>query len=469
MNPEATQRTTRIRKLSYSDMLNICTLLDVNDCWKEMIGHIRDKNGQPRYNILHVGIFERQRSPSKSLLDDWMTSNATVGDLLDVLGTARLQQVVEHVIVSILKEEVASLAPRIHYPNAMTGGGHYGAGRPGTSNHLLEGIALDAVPSSTVGERPPPALPAGDFGPLSSGQGSSLQYWQLQSMCSGFDEAPLHCGGRLLGRGGFGSVFLGIDSDGKKFAIKKLNCSQASVKQAALQFERELQVLTSCTHPNLLALVDFVRGSSADSHCIVYEFMENGSLEDRLARKGGTGSLSPALRLKIAVGAAAGVAHLHAFRNPSPIVHRDIKSANILLDAQYVAKVGDFGLAKLFPEDATNVMTGTVIGTTCYMPPESLQFKVTPKWDVYSYGVVLLEILTGLPSMDNNREERSLYRHVMENTEDDDIMPLADNTVLWQAAVANSVFKISRDCMSPDYHHRPDMAAVQLLLEGLSH
>ncbi|KAH9331286.1 hypothetical protein KI387_003394, partial [Taxus chinensis] len=210
----------------------------------------------------------------------------------------------------------------------------------------------------------------------------------------------------VLGEGGFGRVYKGfIDEDMKPglkaqpVAVKVLDLEG---HQGHKEWLAEVIFLGQLSHPHLVKLIGYC---CEDEHrLLVYEFMAKGSLENHLFRKMSV-PLSWSTRMKILLGAAKGLAFLHCAENP--VIYRDFKTSNILLDNDYTAKLSDFGLAKGGPEgDQTHVST-RVMGTYGYAAPEYVMTgHLTAKSDVYSFGVVLLEILTGRRSMDKTRPSR---------------------------------------------------------------
>ncbi|XP_059648892.1 serine/threonine-protein kinase PBL34-like [Cornus florida] len=210
----------------------------------------------------------------------------------------------------------------------------------------------------------------------------------------------------LLGEGGFGCVFKGwIEENGTApvkpgtgltVAVKTLNHDGL---QGHKEWLAEVNFLGDLIHPNLVKLIGYC--IEDDQRLLVYEFMPRGSLENHLFRR--SLPLPWSIRMKIALGAAKGLAFLHE-EAARPVIYRDFKTSNILLDAEYNAKLSDFGLAKDGPEgDKTHVST-RVMGTYGYAAPEYVMTgHLTSRSDVYSFGVVLLEMLTGRRSMDKNR------------------------------------------------------------------
>ncbi|KAJ7539183.1 hypothetical protein O6H91_11G079900 [Diphasiastrum complanatum] len=211
-----------------------------------------------------------------------------------------------------------------------------------------------------------------------------LTYTDLLLATNNFDEA------NVAGSGGFGVVYKAKLKDGTLVAIKKLI---QDGPQADREFLAEMETLGHVHHENLVPLL----GCSAfgTEKLLVYKYMENGSLDDWLhERSGGAEALDWPLRLNIALGMARGLKFLHHNCSP-PIIHRDMKASNILLNENFEARLTDFGLARVLGAQETHVST-VVAGTLGYVPPEYCQtWRATIKGDVYSFGVVLLELITG--------------------------------------------------------------------------
>jgi len=196
-----------------------------------------------------------------------------------------------------------------------------------------------------------------------------------------------------VGRGGFGAVYKGNLKDGTQVAIKKLS---AESKQGISEFLTEINVISNVRHPNLVKLLGCcVEGKN---RLLVYEYAENNSLANALlGPKNKCIPLDWEKRAAICIGTASGLAFLHEEAQPR-IVHRDIKASNILLDKRLLPKIGDFGLAKLFPDTITHIST-RVAGTMGYLAPEyALLGQLTKKADIYSFGVLLLEVISGQSS-----------------------------------------------------------------------
>lgn len=214
---------------------------------------------------------------------------------------------------------------------------------------------------------------------------------ELKSATDGFSKK------NLLGEGGYGCVYKGLLKDGRPIAIKRFrNCTP----EGDADFLNEVEVISKVRHRNLVVLKGCcVASSSSEGHqrMLVYDFMHHGSLADYL-RKRSNPVLEWPERRKIGIGVARGLAYLHSEVVPR-ILHRDIKASNILLDEHFNARVADFGLAKLAPEDESHFTTH-VAGTHGYLAPEyALYGQLTEKSDVYSFGVCLLELLSGRPAL----------------------------------------------------------------------
>ncbi|KAM1047894.1 hypothetical protein FF1_027116 [Malus domestica] len=216
---------------------------------------------------------------------------------------------------------------------------------------------------------------------------STFTYDELAAATNGFDQA------NLLGQGGFGYVHKGVLPNGTIIAVKSLKSGSG---QGEREFAAEVEIISRVHHRHLVSLVGYC--IVGEQRMLVYEFVPNKTMEYHLHGKG----LPPMdwpTRLRIAVGSAKGLAYLHEDCHPK-IIHRDIKSANILIDNNFEAMVADFGLAKLSSDNNTHVST-RVMGTFGYLAPEyASSGKLTEKSDVFSFGVMLLELITGKKPVD---------------------------------------------------------------------
>ncbi|KAK0589766.1 hypothetical protein LWI29_018258 [Acer saccharum] len=191
-----------------------------------------------------------------------------------------------------------------------------------------------------------------------------------------------------IGSGGYGKVYRGTLPTGEQIAIKR---AQQGSMQGGLEFKTEIELLSRVHHKNVVRLLGFC--FQQGEQMLIYDFVPNGSLKDNLSGKSGM-RLDWTRRLKIALGAARGLAYLHELADP-PIIHRDVKSTNILLDEQLNARVADFGLSKLLFDSEKSHVTTQVKGTLGYLDPEYyMTNQLTEKSDVYSFGVMMLELIT---------------------------------------------------------------------------
>lgn len=218
---------------------------------------------------------------------------------------------------------------------------------------------------------------------------STFTYEELSMATDGFSDA------NVLGQGGFGFVHRGVLPNGKEVAVKSL---KAGSGQGEREFQAEVEIISRVHHKHLVSLVGYcITGSQ---RMLVYEFVPNNTLEFHLHGKGRP-PIDWSTRMRIALGSAKGLAYLHEDCHPK-IIHRDIKAANILLDFNFEAKVADFGLAKFSSDVNTHVST-RVMGTFGYLAPEyAASGKLTDRSDVFSFGVVLLELITGRRPVDSN-------------------------------------------------------------------
>lgn len=222
-----------------------------------------------------------------------------------------------------------------------------------------------------------------------------------------------------IGTGSFGSVYRAKLAGGQEIAIKRaeLTSSSSNVGAARRQLEdkdhafvNELESLSRLNHKNLVRLLGFCEDNN--ELILVYEFMSNGTLHDHLHRLNNSPLMSWTSRIKVALDAARGLEYLHVYASP-PVIHRDIKSSNILLDSNWVAKVSDFGLSLMGPVDEDSHLSLHAAGTVGYVDPEYYRLQqLTLKSDVYSFGVVLLELLSGYHAIHKNENE--VPRHVVD-------------------------------------------------------
>ncbi|XP_012941607.2 interleukin-1 receptor-associated kinase 4 isoform X2 [Aplysia californica] len=508
--------------------------LDIDNMWELLAEQIPrrpdsifeflpdDAGFEPRYTSAHLAIFrnknnQRGDSATRSLLTEWGTLNSKVKHLILALKRARLLEAAQFVekhlppqnpgqqpvqIGAVSSSECLSRQPAHSVPNSSQGHICHESPRtipaPNTvrEDQVLSGEGVSASEAGTKSEQisyrrfPVPsehdkAVSVGEAPPSEEVEEDStafeefhiipdvlqkIDYRILKKITNNFDRRHYKEGGRLIGEGGFGDVFLGTFHSDYTVAVKRM---KLSTEDSIELFKTEVETLSNFRHENIVLLMGY--SIEGDSRCLVYQYMPNGSLEERLACRFGTPPLSAAMRLEIMRGTARGI----VFLDEGGLVHRDIKSANILLDTQFTPKVGDFATAKVSPSQMTKTFmleASKVIGSAPYLAPEAYSFKITPKLDSYSFGVVLLEILTGLPVLDPDREEKDLKIHVQEHCYEDDevescgtIFDLLDHKAGdWDEAVVKELYSISCRCLLPAYQRRPKIGDFLSNLEALS-
>ncbi|XP_078175316.1 proline-rich receptor-like protein kinase PERK15 isoform X2 [Carex rostrata] len=289
-------------------------------------------------------------------------------------------------------------------------------------------------------------------------------YEELTVACNGFSDST------FIGRGGFGSVHKGKLEDGREIAIKKLNTESRSGER---DFIAEVDVLSRVHHRHLVQLIGCC--ITRNSRMLVCEYVPNKTLEFHLHGRPES-LLDWSTRLKIAVGSAKALSYLHEDCQPR-IIHRDIKAANILLEDCFQAKVADFGLARLFPDGETHVVTAQskFIGTRGYMPPEYVSTgEIREQYDTFSYGVVLLELITGKRPLISrvpmlclvDWARPLLLQALVDNNYNDIVDPRLENN--YNLHEMNLIAACASACVRQSPQARPPMSQVVLVLEGIS-
>ncbi|KAL3508287.1 hypothetical protein ACH5RR_027688 [Cinchona calisaya] len=268
-----------------------------------------------------------------------------------------------------------------------------------------------------------------------------------------------------IGEGGFGSVYKGKLKNGHMAAIKVLSTES---RQGVREFLTEIQVISEIEHENLVKLYGCcVEGNH---RILVYNYLENNSLAKTLLGGGHCNiHFSWRTRTKICIGVARGLAYLHEEVRPH-IIHRDIKASNILLDKDLTPKISDFGLAKLIPPNMTQVST-RVAGTIGYLAPEyAVRGQVTRRADIYSFGVLLIEIVSGRCNTNSRLpvEEQYLLERTWQLYERRELLGLVDTALNgnFDAQQACRFFKIGLLCTQEDQKLRPSMSTVVKMLTG---
>ncbi|KAL2461552.1 U-box domain-containing protein 33 [Abeliophyllum distichum] len=274
---------------------------------------------------------------------------------------------------------------------------------------------------------------------------SEFSFSEIEEATNNFDQAL------KIGEGGYGSIYRGVLRH-TQVAIKKLHPNSS---QGPLEFQQEVNILSKLRHPNLVTLI----GACPEAWALVYEYLPNGSLEDRLNCKNNTSPLSWQTRIRIVAELCSVLICLHSCR-PQGIVHGDLKPANILLDSNLVSKLSDFGICRLLYEDEYSYNNTTLCcntqpkGTFVYMDPEFLSTgELTSKSDVYSFGIILLRLLTGRPALGITKEvqyalDKGNLKNLLDATAGD-----------WPFVQAKQLAHLAMRCCEMDRRRRPDLAS----------
>ncbi|KAM0943911.1 putative protein kinase RLK-Pelle-SD-2b family [Dioscorea sansibarensis] len=284
---------------------------------------------------------------------------------------------------------------------------------------------------------------------------TQFKYSHLRQMTKNFSE--------MLGQGGFGTVFKGALPNLTEIAVKQLR----SIMRQEKDFQTEVITLGRIQHINLIRLIGFC--CEGTRRLLVYDYMPNGSLDRHLFNRNDIG-LDWKTRYQIIVGVAKGLEYLHE-KCRDCIIHCDVKPENILLDSDFCPKVSDFGMAKLIHRDFSRVLT-SMKGTIGYLAPEwILGQPITPKTDVYSYGMMLFEVISSRRNSDQSRSTNNKYYPVWVATKlnEGNVHSLLDGNLAHDASMEEltRVCKVACWCIQENEAHRPSMGMVVLMLEGV--
>ncbi|RDY02958.1 putative receptor-like protein kinase, partial [Mucuna pruriens] len=297
-----------------------------------------------------------------------------------------------------------------------------------------------------------------------------FRYKELEEATDGFQS--------LIGKGASASVFKGILDDGTSVAVKRIDAEERGEKE----FRSEVAAIASVHHVNLVRLLGYCNAPTAPRY-LVYEYVSHGSLDcwifpKRVPERRRGGCLSWNLRYKVAIDVAKGLAYLHHDCR-SRILHLDVKPENILLDENYRALVSDFGLAKLIGKDESQKVVSAIRGTRGYLAPEwLLEQGISDKTDIYSYGMVLLEIVGGRKNVCLVEDERDKSKRkwkyfpkiVNEKVREDKFMEIVDHRLLERGGVdereVRTLLYVALCCVQEKPRLRPSMAQVVDMLEG---
>lgn len=455
--------TSELRLLPSWAKSQLAHILEVTHGWREVMGRVpgcpwipgmplpEEEHYPRKYSSDDIHLVSEEcardrREGFEVLVEEWGTSGRkrpTVGDLVAILQVAKLYRAMDYLTITVLSggalprqegdtdvvdqlDQALEEGSQTHY-RFIYGGSSYREDQvhPGAQDSQgVEGgdsVTLQMLDrelraqGNATQELGSPQLDSEVMQELKDSGFTHFAYATIKEMTNNFSDLPYVEGGNKLGEGAFGVVYLArvqLAGREKKVAVKRLASGENKVED---QFKTEIEVLSRCVHENLLPLVGY--SCDGPDWCLVYDHMANGSLQDRLACLGGSPPLGWRLRVAIGEGAARGIVYLHTHQE-RPLVHRDIKSANILLDEHFTPKVGDFGLVRLGSggtNTATLIKTTTVFGTSAYMAPEAFRGDISVKMDTFSFGIVLLELLTGLPSYQEDREGCDLLSYVQES------------------------------------------------------
>lgn len=285
-------------------------------------------------------------------------------------------------------------------------------------------------------------------------------YEELERATSAFKEES------LVGKGSFSCVYKGILKDGTVVAVKKAIVSSDKQKNSK-EFHTELDLLSRLNHAHLLNLLGYCE--EGGERLLVYEFMAHGSLHQHLHGKNNAlkEQLDWVRRVTIAVQAARGIEYLHGYACP-PVIHRDIKSSNILIDEEHNARVADFGLSLLGPADSSSPLAELPAGTLGYLDPEYYRLHyLTTKSDVYSFGVLLLEILSGRKAIDMQYEEGNIVEWAVPLIKSGDISAILDPVLKPPSDIEalKRIANVACKCVRMRGKERPSMDKVTTALE----
>lgn len=452
MTSEIISADLEIRHLKQFVVHGLKELLDIRDDWKTLMSLVTIdcdpskpfKYGQKEIRIIeHAGkrVFP-QRGCTEIFLDEWGTSGRQrpkLNDLVMYLEQANLKEAAKYLVIDVLKKP-----------------------------YEVKDIIDEIVPSEQI-------VSEGDVceSKYIPQDIQSFTLCQLERTTNSFNTEPFSRGGNKLGEGQFGAVYYGRLNN-MEVAVKTLenNVTLSSTEVAEIAevttklFENEVEILSHCKHRNLLRLVGFCKDTM---NCIVYEYMCNGSLYDRLACLNNTPALTSNTRYSIAHGVAEALHFLHSGFS-KVVIHRDVKSANVLLDENFVPKLGDFGIVKVSDRSDTKTMyTQSSSGTLPYMPPEAHHGAVSTKTDVFSFGIIILELLTGLKPHDDDKQTTLYYYLVVE--EEMPVKEVLDRKAgNWDEECVNTMVDVVwHKCCLIEKDKRADMKEIVDILTNMIH
>ncbi|XP_031635930.1 serine/threonine-protein kinase pelle-like [Contarinia nasturtii] len=468
-NTETIDRSIYVYLIPQNDRMHICYHLDQNNVWEQAAIEM----GYATNDIIRVKKMAQDKriSPSEQLLSLWSDQNHTVTELFMVLHRMKQYEAMECLKDHVHKKYhrlLWSALPNFHVLLAKIS--METSKRNNASSKILNGPEMsrdtnessdysDSVITSNGSDNKKACDIAGLI--------PFISYEELVTATENWSEK------NILGRGGFATVFRGRWKS-TEVAIKKLQYKSDDAKKNATvqmkQLETELSFLNSCRHDNILPLYGYSK--NGPEPCLVYQFLSGGSLERRLRGKTGK-PLTLHQRNRIALGTARGLQYLHTYIGGKPLIHGDIKPANILLDPCCVAKIGDFGLVRQGSTESMEV--SSIYGTRPYLPAEFLYHKtLSTKIDTYSFGVVLFELYTAMRAYDKTREPPQspfLAKFMCGKIKNNEHWMLIDKSLQISSqediSKYDSLMKIGMECTDETSSRRPEMVQVLQILETL--
>ncbi|XP_014212383.1 serine/threonine-protein kinase pelle [Copidosoma floridanum] len=461
-------RCTFIYELPYSVRADLCNILNYNERWKELAGVYME------YDVSTIQNVRKEKNPTDELLTLWGHFNHTILELFILLSRMqhyqsmdRLKPFVDskyHVLLyngegnlrKIFNKDEKKISTGIpkchqrqefHNPHKIMAMDKSKESEKILNNRARGEQLVNSTSNShnllaSMPEIFSSALPCILYSELAT----ATDYWKKEN---------------VLGKGGFGIVFKGIWKN-TEVAIKKIEPRSSDYDESyALQLEqsfREIKILNSLPHENILPLYAYSIDGKAP--CLVYQCMKNGSLEDRLQMKRGILPLSWSQREEIAKGTARGLQYLHTVHQ-KPLIHGDIKSANILLDKNFEPKIGDFGLAREGSSD-NYLKVSKIQGTRPYLPEEYiLERNLSTKIDTYSYGIVLFELATGLPAYDKTRSRNKRLKEYVDSFDEKNMHVLKDEQAGESLTdIFSYIIRLGKWCSNKLAENRPEMTTV---------